>query len=284
MEKIKSGCRTLIVLFIFTSVLSGFSCAQVTQINAVSIYSGKMDINVKNIVILPADYNSRTSKKYPVVYLLHGHGGNQNSFLNIKPNLPELASINQVIFVCPDGKVSWYWDSPTDPKTQYETYVSKELIDYIDSHYRTIPDKSGRAVTGFSMGGHGALWMAVTHPETFGAAGSMSGGVDIRPFPRNWNMLNSLGTYTENKAVWDSHTIATQVEKLRKISPNLIIDCGQGDFFFKVNETLHKDLTDKKINHTYISSPGEHNSVYWNKTFDWQLAFFVEFFAGSRPD
>lgn len=272
----------MIALFVFICVLSGFSCAQVSQISDVSVYSDKMGINVKNIIILPDNYNSQPSKKYPVVYLLHGHGGNQKSFLLVKPNLPELATQKEVIFVCPDGKVSWYWDSPIDPKTQYETYVCKELIAYIDSHYRTIPDKGARAVTGFSMGGHGALWAAIKHPEVFGAVGSMSGGVDIRPFPRNWNIQNSIGTYADNKAVWDNHTIATQVEKLRKMSPYIIIDCGQDDFFFKVNETLHKDLSEKKINHTYISSPGKHNSIYWNKVFDWQLLFFTEFFALSR--
>lgn len=283
MEKLKSGYRTVIILFLFICILSGVSCAQVQQINEVSIYSDKMGINIKNIVILPNNYNSQDSKKYPVVYLLHGHGGNQKSFLNIKPNLPELATQKEVIFVCPDGKVSWYWDSPIDPKTQYETYVSKELINYIDSHYRTIADKTGRALTGFSMGGHGALWLAITHPEIFGVVGSMSGGVDIRPFPKNWNMLNSLGTYAQNKTVWDNHTIATQVEKLRKMSPHIIIDCGQDDFFFKVNESLHKELSDNRIGHTYISSPGEHNNVYWNKVFDWQLAFFSEFFTLSKP-
>lgn len=271
--------RLLFTLFLCFSFFIGVSAQEINEIN---IHSDKMDTEIGNIVILPTGYDQSPDKKYPVIYLLHGHGGNQMSFLNMKPELSTLASQNEVIFVCPDGKVSWYWDSPIDPKTQYETYISKELVLYIDTHYRTIANAAGRAITGFSMGGHGSLWMGVNHPDVFGAVGSMSGGVDIRPFPRNWNMLNSLGEYVANKEVWDSHTIATHTDDLRKVSPYIIIDCGQDDFFLTVNEELHKDLLRKKIKHTYISSPGAHNREYWIKAFDWQLAFFLDFFALSK--
>lgn len=282
MNKTRYKLSILAILMVAIGLLSNKCEIQAQQINEVSIHSNKMDIGVNNLVILPANYDKSPSKKYPVIYLLHGHGGNQKTYLTVKPNLAELATQSQVIFVCPDGNVSWYWDSPINPKSQYETYISKELIDYIDSHYNTIANKSGRAVSGFSMGGHGALWMAINHPDIFGAAGSMSGGVDIRPFPKSWNMSNSLGEYVDNKATWDKYTIATHVEGLRKISPNIIIDCGQDDFFFKVNENLHRDLAEKKIEHTYITSPGIHNAGYWNKMFDWQLAFFRDFFDKSK--
>ena len=89
-----------------------------------------------------------------------------------------------MIIVCPDGGFgSWYWDSPVDAGSQYETYVSNELVTWIDSKYKTIKTRKGRAITGLSMGGQGALYLAFRHQDIFGAAGSMSGGVDIRPFP-----------------------------------------------------------------------------------------------------
>ena len=88
-----------------------------------------------------------------------------------------------LIFVCPNGENSWYWDSPLNKDSQFETFVSRELVSYVDGHYRTLPSREKRAITGLSMGGHGALWLAIRHQDVFGAAGSTSGGLDIRPFP-----------------------------------------------------------------------------------------------------
>lgn len=263
-----------LLFVILSSTFSLFS----QQVDTIGVYSSKMNIEVNNIVILPDKYD-QSNRVYPVIYLLHGYGGNHLSWLKtVKPTLPELATKWQIIIVCPDGKNSWYWDSPINPKSQYDTYVSKELVSYIDSHYKTIKSPRGRAISGFSMGGHGALWLTINHPGVFGACGSMSGGVDIRPFPKNWDMPKSLGDYATNKALWDSSTVITNVDKLAENNIPLIIDCGQDDFFLDVNENLHKLLLSKKIQHTYIITSGKHNSQYWNKAIEWQLDFFAKFF------
>lgn len=252
------------------------------RVDTVAVHSTKMDLDVKNIVIVPAGYDNGEQKQYPVLYLLHGYSGSYTSWLYIKPELPQLASQLQMIIVCPDGKNSWYWDSPIDPKSQYDTYMSSELVSYVDSHYPTIASVQKRAIAGLSMGGHGALWLAINHPDVFGACGSMSGGVDIRPFPNNWEMAKALlGSYTNNKARWDAHTVITHVDKLAANKTPLIVDCGQDDFFLKVNENLHTLLVAKKIPHTYIMSSGEHNVAYWSKAIDWQLAFFDKVFRGE---
>lgn len=151
------------------------------QVDTVVVRASRMDREVKNVVILPADYNE--SALYPVIYLLHGYGGDYSSWLKIKPDLPQLATEKQVIFVCPDGLSSWYWDSPVNKDMQFETYVSKDLVGYMDAHYRTVADRSGRAIAGLSMGGHGALWLSIRHRDTFGAAGSMSGRRRYTPVP-----------------------------------------------------------------------------------------------------
>lgn len=250
---------------------------QAQRVDTVSVYSRKMGRNIKNIVILPAGYSM--NKKYPVLYLLHGHGGDYRTWLTVtKKDLPQVANKYQMIFVCPEGEKSWYWDSPVNPKSQFETYVSKELVSYIDTKYSTVASPKGRAVTGFSMGGHGGLWLGFRHPDVFGACGSMSGGVDIRPFPNNWNMKDQLGVYKDNQAVWNAHTVITQIDKLKADKPAIIIDCGTDDFFLKVNESFHKELLDRKIPHDYIIRPGGHTHGYWNNAFDYQVLFFSKFF------
>lgn len=148
-----------------------------------------------------------------------------------------------MIIVCPDGAYgSWYLDSPIDPDFQYETYIAIELVNWIDKNYPTIPSRTGRAITGLSMGGHGALYLAFRHQDIFGAAGSMSGGVDIRPFPNNWDLEKRLGKQSEYPERWEQHTV---IELLHLLTPNslkLIIDCGTEDFFTRSIKSYMKNF------------------------------------------
>lgn len=243
-------------------------------VDTIYVYSASMDKNVKTVVVLPGD----GKKTAPVIYMLHGHGGNAKTWIGIKPDLPEIADRYGIMFVCPDGKNSWYWDSPVDPAYRYETFVSKELIGYIDATYPTIKDRKGRAVTGLSMGGHGAMWLSFRHKALFGAAGSTSGGVDIRPFPNSWNMSERLGRESENQEVWDNHTVINQIDRLKNGDLALIIDCGYSDFFFEVNNDFHKKLLKYKIDHDFIVRPGGHNGEYWHTSIDYHILFFKKYF------
>ena len=110
------------------------------------------------VVIVPDA--AKSGVRMPVLYLLHGYSGDQETWLNVKPSLPQMADRDSVIVVCPDGENSWYWDSPKDPSSRFETFVARELIDYVAAHYPTRGDRSGRAITGLSMGGHGGLWLS----------------------------------------------------------------------------------------------------------------------------
>ena len=268
--------KTLAVILVLFSILTGslFAKAPIT----VAAKSDVMKKEIPALVILPDDYK-KSGKSYPVIYLLHGFGGNYQTWYHIKPNLPELATSNQVIFVLPDGATSWYWDSPVNQNLKYETYVAKELVDFIDSSYRTIKSPKGRAIAGLSMGGHGAMWLALRHKDVFGAAGAISGGVDIRPFPKNWDMAKNLGEYSSNKDVWDAHTVINQVDGLKNGELAIYIDCGFSDFFYQVNLNLHNKLLQMKIDHDYLARPGAHNNAYWNNAIDYNILFFKKFFS-----
>ncbi|NDV95080.1 esterase family protein [Dysgonomonas sp. 521] len=261
----------LLAVFVFTS-------AQAQTVDTIEVFSPKMDRSIKNVVILPAGYDKDNEVKYPVLYLLHGYSGRYNSWIDLKKTLPQEATRLNMIVVCPDGQNSWYWDSPVDPKFQFETYVSKELVEYIDRNYNTVTSPKGRAVTGLSMGGHGGLWLGINHPDVFGACGSMSGGVDIRPFPNSWEMKSRLGTYKANPERWNGHTVITQLDKIEPGALAIIFDCGTDDFFFQVNEQLHKEMMYRNIQHDYIVRPGGHTGEYWSNSIDYQMLFFSKFF------
>ncbi len=240
-------------------------------------YSPSMKKEIKAVVIAPDHYSQ--AKKWPVVYLLHGYGDNYAGWVKKGKGIEQLADLHNLIIVCPDGNVgSWYFDSPIDPNYRYETYVSKELVPWIDSHYSTIADRKGRGITGLSMGGHGALYLAIRNQDVFGTAGSMSGGVDIRPFPNNWEIAKRLGSYAEYPENWEKNTVVNLLHLLTPNSLALIIDCGSEDFFYKVNCQLHEKLSDRNIPHDFISRPGAHNWDYWKNAVRYQLLFMSNYF------
>lgn len=241
------------------------------------VHSKAMGREVDNLIMLPDDYDGE--RAFPVVFLLHGHDMKYTEWLRVQRELPELATKHGMILICPDAANSWYWDSPINPAMRYETYVARELPHYVRTHFKTIDDKRARALTGLSMGGHGALWLAIRHQDTFGACGSMSGGVDIRPFPDEvWNIADALGRYADNPERWAEHSVMTQLDKIRPGELSIIIDCGTDDFFYSINENLHRALLERKIPHDYISRPGAHNARYWRNAILYHLLFFAEHF------
>jgi len=274
--KIKKNEMKKSLVTTFLVLLSIIAC-RAAVVDTVLTYSPSMKKNIKAVVITPDNYAS--GKEYPVIYLLHGFGDNYAGWIKKAKGVDKLSDLYGVIIVCPDGARSWYLDSPVNESLKYETYISDELVKWVDQKYKTIRDRSGRAITGLSMGGHGALYLAFRHQDVYGAAGSMSGGVDIRPFPNNWDMAACLGKYAEKPENWEKNTV---INLLYLLTPNrlaLIIDCGTEDFFFKVNQDLHEQLMERNIPHDFITRPGVHNWVYWTNSIQYQVLFMSRFFS-----
>ncbi|HMU46891.1 MAG TPA: alpha/beta hydrolase family protein [Chitinophagaceae bacterium] len=266
----------------FILFLSFFCClgsiSSAANVDTISIYSDAMHKAYKCVVIKPAGYK-KSKVEYPVVYLLHGYSGWYANWIIRVPDLKEQADKLQIMIVCPDGGFSsWYIDSPLDSAIRFETYVGLEIPAYIDAHYKTIKDRKARAITGLSMGGHGGLFLGFRHSDIFGACGSMSGGVDMRPFPKNWDISKRIGDsafYADN---WKNYSVINIVENKPKDSLAIIIDCGTEDFFYTVNKNLHQKLLQLKIPHDYIERPGQHNWDYWRNAVQYQLLFFKNYF------
>lgn len=234
--------------------------------------TGYLPESMKVAVITPD--TAMPEKGYPSVYLLNGYGGDYTSWLNIRKDLGELADSYGMLFVLPSGMDTWYWDAPANPDVRMESFFTEVLVPHIDANYPTDTRAANRAVMGLSMGGHGALWLGIRHPDIWKNAGSTSGGVNIIPFPDSWKMKKALGTYKENPAVWNSHTVINLVPSLKPGTNNIIFDCGSEDFFADVNAQLHQALLKAGIPHDYISRPGTHNSAYWANALPYQLLYF----------
>lgn len=248
---------------------------EVVKVKSESMGEVANTITVPEAYLAPAD-----TAHYPVVYLLHGFGDDHTQWAK-QADLKAAANAYGIIIVCPDGKTSWYFDAPANPKQRYETYISSELVQFVDRHYRTRAYRTGRAITGLSMGGHGALWNAWRHPDVWGSCGSMSGGVDITKFPDRWHIHHALGTYAQHKQVWAQHSVINLVPKLTPGQQNIIIDDGRQDFFYDVNMALHQALTNKGIAHNFTIRPGQHSWKYWKESLPQHLAFFKQAFDGK---
>jgi S-formylglutathione hydrolase FrmB len=246
-------------------------------VDTVNTYSKSMNKTIKAVVILPDSYNQQ--RRFSTVYLLHGYGGNYADYIKNIPALKDYADQYRFIIVCADGnKGSWYLDSPEDPSWKYETYIAQELVNWTDQHYKTIADKSNRAITGLSMGGHGALSIAIKHQDVFGAAGSMSGGLDLRPFPGNWDIAKRIGPLSKFPERWKDYSVMELIPLLSSHQLAMVIDCGKDDFFYQVNQEFHQKLLYNNIPHDYIIRPGAHNWSYWPNAITYQLLYFSRFF------
>lgn len=267
--------KRTIYLLVFVSI---FFSAKAAKVDTLQVFSASMQKNIKTCVITPECYK-KSNKKFPVVYLLHGYSGNYSTWVKSFKEVAQQVDKYDFIVVGVDGNYSsWYFDSPIDPTFQYETYIIDELVPFIDKKYKTIAGLEGRAISGLSMGGHGALYLSFKHQEVFGAAGSMSGGVDFRPFSEKWDIKKRLGSITEFPENWDKNTVTNMLELVKDNHLKLIIDCGVDDFFIDVNRELHQKMLALKINHDYVERPGKHNIEYWENSLKFQLLFFYNFF------
>lgn len=263
--------KILFLLFTLSFSISAYSY----EMRQTAVKSESMDRQLKVTVVVPDSYNTNADN-YPTIYVLHGWSGNEQDWVK-NSDIAKLADQYQVILVMPDGDYDkWYIDSPVDKNSRFETYISQELVAAIDHDFRTITSKNGRAITGLSMGGFGALNIAVNHQDQFGAVGSMSGGVDPREFPKNWGLEQVFGNHVDNAKFWDNKAIINNAHHFIFSDIDIIIDCGTDDFFINSNRQLHNKLLALKIPHDYIERNGGHTWNYWDNAIKYQMQFLTD--------
>lgn len=261
-----------------------------TRVDTIEVYSTSMKKNLKAAVTTPASY-SKGSEKFPVLYLLHGGSGSYSDWhqkVTEKDLVPRLAEEYNLIIVTPGvGPASYYYDSPLMDSVRYETYLISELIPFVDKNYRTLAKKESRAITGLSMGGHGAVTLSAKHPELFIAAGSMSGVMNIDT--RLWKVQEDfralrvqsqkamLGEINYDGPSFNPYTSVGLVSQMKSNGIALIIDCGVDDFLIETNRQIHQLLVENKTPHEYIERPGAHTWDYWTEALPVHLFFFSKY-------
>ena len=219
----------------------------------------------KNFLIyLPPSYYKTPTKHYPVLYLLHGSpgtdidwkvGGNANGSAD---TLISYKDIPELIMVFPDGngrpKMTSEWANSFDHRQLIETYVVHDLVNYIDQHYRTIPNAAHRAIGGLSMGGFGAMNIAEHHPNVFGSVIALGGYyvAEGAIWGKNAAYIHAnspLFTFPQNKAAWKLHIFLGAATKDQP--------------YYNDTKVFMKTLSKLHIPYHFDLEPGRHRWSVW---------------------
>jgi S-formylglutathione hydrolase FrmB len=247
-----------------------------------AIHSAVLHSAVRFCVFLPASYSDpvANTRKYPVLYLLHGLGGtNQSMAVDGEwTELQDLRRENKVgdfIVVSPEAWDTFYINS-RDGKTPYSDFFLREFMPYVERTYRIQGTRISRGITGFSMGGYGALRFAFLHPELFGSVSAHSAAI-VRDPPNQGKGIQSPGNFVSevlgktfgdpiDRQFWIQNSpfviVRKNAEELKK--SKIYFDCGTEDTYgLNVGATeLHETLDALKIPHEFHLYPGGHSTLY----------------------
>ena len=223
-------------------------------------------------VYLPPDYLRAPKRLYPVLYMLHGNGGNYTEWSD--SYLPEqvdrmivAGEIQPMIVVMPDDGESTYWAN-WDSGPRWADYVTDDVVSAIDQRYRTQANPAGRAIGGLSMGGLGALNLALQHADVFGVVGAHSPSVRLEPDPALWFLQGQ--TFWDNDPVW----LAQNRSGLDTLS--IWLDAGTEDIWLPNIEAVHTALVGEGVHVDWHVFPGPHEAVYWIDHVPDYLRFYSE--------
>lgn len=235
-----------------------------------SYYSGALR-GVEHLAIaLPPGYATST-RRYPVVYALHGLPGGAGDYRSVpieRMATTAAAAGRPVIVVAPQGARASQRDGEWHdfgPGRNWETAVAAELVRYVDRHWRTLPDRRSRAIIGTSAGGYGAAIIGLHHPETFSVIEAWSGY--FRPTTPDGNAILHLGSADDDR-IADAHRFVGCLTRLPARDRARFIGFYVGDHdayadFIADNRRLHDELARADIPHRFAVYPGGHHAAFW---------------------
>ncbi len=244
-----------------------------SQIRYLKIESIALKRSVYCSIYIPADIDE--IKSYPSLYLLHGVESNYKDWIEkgeVNKTADALISQNELkklFIIMPDAGDSFY-SNAYDDSEKYEDFFMKELIPKIESEFNIIRNRNYRGIGGLSMGGFGALKLALKYPEVFSIAFSHSGALFDEPDALKTTIESVAASFKRifgspyDKKHWElnnPYSLLKSKENNKKIA--FYLDCGKSDRIFHLSENMHKFLTSLNIDHIYNVFEGEHTWDYW---------------------
>jgi len=266
----------LTVIFIVSCITAAFA-QQGKVVESLEFDSKIVKYPVKYSIYFPPDYET-SNRSYPVLYLLHGYSDDDTGWIQYgEANMTADKGIKNgdfapCIIVMPDGKLTWY-SNAYDGSDSWEDMFIQEFIPFIESNYRIRSQKRFRAIAGLSMGGNGALFLAMHHSELFSSCVALSAATftdeEISDTEKNDHFFGNLygpklanGVSDYWKKYCPLHIMDnTDLEKIKSV--HYYLDCGDDDFLYKGNAALHVKMRDLDIPHEFRMRNGGHSWEYW---------------------
>jgi S-formylglutathione hydrolase FrmB len=261
------------------------------EVRYATFASPSLGKDVPYAVQLPPSYAIAASRRYPVLYALHGLFESpgfweRRGLAGVLDALWQKGELPEMVVVAVDGDNSFFVDGPAG---RWEQMASRDFVAHVESTYRVTPGRAGRAALGVSMGGYAALRMGLAHPDLFRAVAAHSAML-LEKIPTaeegagRWQMAAFYKVFGSplDAALWGANDpLALALKADPKTAPALYFDCGSEDRYglFAGNRELHKRLEARGVAHEFGLYPGDHGYEYVHTVLDKSLRFLGRQFA-----
>jgi S-formylglutathione hydrolase FrmB len=249
-----------------------------------TVRSAALGRTMKYRVLLPDGY-AQSDERYRALYLLHGLTGDYMDW-STRTDLAAIARAVPIVIVMPDGENAWYTNA-ADKGPRFEDYIADDLVKDVESKYRVIRARYGRAIAGLSMGGYGALKIGLKHPGTFAAAGGFSSALGVSD-PKFDDGLTAYKEQlykiygpagSDTRAANDIQLIAGKAKP--ETAPALYLDCGTSDGLLDESRELAAILQKRGFAYEYHEVAGAHTWDYWNRRIEVFLPWLMKVFRNA---
>jgi len=237
-----------------------------TRVQDVTFHSAALNRDMPYRVVLPT--NMSPGQKLPTVYLLHGGGGGFHDWTNYS-DVAQFAE-RGMILVMPEGGSSYYINSATEPRDRYENYIVYDLIADVQSRFPAADDRSQRSIAGVSMGGFGAIKLALSHPDLFAFAAGISPAIDVPSRPYAEKRASQWKRHSAIFGAWGSQTRRNNDPFVLARSatpdnmPYIYVSCGDQEGLLASNKQFAALLAQRHFHYEFHSVKGGHDWNQWN--------------------
>jgi putative tributyrin esterase len=235
----------------------------------VSFFGDSIKKQTSMTVILPQD--AEGDGPFPVLYLLHGLS-DDDTIWERRTSVERYVAGMPLIVVMPDGGRGFYTDAVQGPA--YEGHIMKDVIGFTERFFPAVRAREGRVIEGLSMGGYGAMKLALKHPEAFCSVVAHSSAFDVgRRVENHERAAEFRMIFGDDPAGSDNDPFHLAEVIDRKLLPAIRIDCGTEDGLLDENRAFHRHLEKLRIPHEYAEHPGTHNWAFWDERVQEALRF-----------